>query len=169
MKLHLSQIPKTAKGETLLPLNISSEELTMIDGTAIDEKVESDSCNKELSSWRCSTAKDASLDGNFFLGSDKGDTIHKDISPNTPHPSIEYPPLYFVIKRYPKILNAMYYLYRVRWELQYPLQRRVPFSKKLRKIGITCTWGELLLWAPPIHHHCDSRDHDQLCSSKCSK
>jgi len=127
-------------------LNISSEELTMIDGIVIDENVGNDSCDKELSS--CSTAKDASLDSNFFLGSDKGDTIHKDISPNTPHPSIEYPPLYFAIKRYPKILNAMYYLYRVRWELQYPLQRRVPFSKKLRKIGITCTWGELLLWAP---------------------
>ncbi len=70
-------------------------------------------------------------------------------SPNSPHPTIEYPPLYFVIRRYPRIMSAVCSVYRVRWEVNYPLQRRVPLSKKLRKIGITCcTWGELLLWTP---------------------
>jgi NADPH oxidase len=40
-------------------------------------------------------------------------------------------------------------LYTIRWELSYPLQRRLPLSKKiLRKIGISLTWGEALLWAP---------------------
>ena len=75
---------------------------------------------------------------------------HVDLSPNSPHPSIEYPPLYFILKRFPCILNAMERLYKVRWEIQYPLQRRVPFSKKLRKIGITATWGECLLMVPFI-------------------
>ena len=70
------------------------------------------------------------------------------LSPNSPHPAIEYPPLYFLIKGSPRILNAMEWLYHMRWEMRYPLQKRVPLSKKLRRIGITATWGEVLLMIP---------------------
>ena len=38
--------------------------------------------------------------------------------------------------------------YKIRWLMRYPLQRRVPFSKKIRKIGIYMTWGELILLLP---------------------
>ena len=76
-----------------------------------------------------------------------GDT-KVDLAPNSPHPLIEYPPLYFILKRYPKIMNALERFYKIRWELQYPLQRQVFLSKKLRKIGITATWGESLLMLP---------------------
>jgi len=66
-----------------------------------------------------------------------------------PHPLLEYPPLYFVLKYFQMLMTCLQNLYKVRWELSYPLQRRVPFSKLvLRKVGISLTWGELLLWTP---------------------
>lgn len=77
-------------------------------------------------------------------------SFESDLYPNCPHPTIEFPPLYFVLKRFPFILNKLECLYKFRWELQYPLQRRIPLSKKLRKIGITATWGECLLMLPFI-------------------
>ncbi len=89
--------------------------------------------------------------------SDKNDTFNNDDVmvppeeewfPNNPHPLLEYPPLYFVLKRFPKLMTFLRSLYKVRWELSYPLQRRVPLSKLLRKVGICLTWGELLLWTP---------------------
>lgn len=71
-----------------------------------------------------------------------------DLSPNSPHPAIEYPPLYFILKHFPRILNCMEKFYRIRWELKYPLQRPVFLSKKLRKIGIYVSWGECLIMLP---------------------
>jgi hypothetical protein len=68
--------------------------------------------------------------------------------PNFPNPLIEYLPLYFVLKHFPTVLATINKIYAFRWDLHYPLQRRIPFSKKLRKIGIIATWGELLLWCP---------------------
>lgn len=68
--------------------------------------------------------------------------------PNKPHPALEYPPLYFLLKRFPLIMDSMTNFYKIRWEMQYPLQKRVPFSKKLRKIGLFMTWGELILLLP---------------------
>lgn len=80
---------------------------------------------------------------------DDDDTrIRHDFSPNSPHPAIEFPPLYFILKRFPKILNAIESLYVLRWHIKYPLQRPVILSKRLRKIGIRATWGECLLILP---------------------
>jgi hypothetical protein len=76
------------------------------------------------------------------------DLFKGEFSPNFPHPLIEYPPLYFILKSSPRVMNALRKIYAFRWELHYPLQQRVPFNKKLRKIGITATWGELLIWMP---------------------
>ena len=69
---------------------------------------------------------------------------------NSPHPTIEYPPLYFALKKCPSILKMLNGLYRIRWMLRYPFQRRLPMSKKLRKIGITATWADCLLMLPFI-------------------
>ena len=98
-----------------------------------------------------------SFTDNDSMGRNDGHTLENksgnnenEFSPNSPHPTIEYLPLYFVLKRFPSILNAMECFYRVRWELKYPLQRPVFLSKKLRKIGITVTWGECLFMLPFI-------------------
>jgi hypothetical protein len=70
----------------------------------------------------------------------------------TTHPSLEYPLLYFILKCLPDAFSRwIRNLYTVRWELSYPLQKRLPLSKKLlRKVGISLTWGEFLLWTPLI-------------------
>ena len=77
---------------------------------------------------------------------------HDNWFPNNPHPSLEYPVLYFILKCLPNcVMIWIRKVYTIRWELSYPLQRRLPLSKKfLRKIGISLTWGEALLWAPFI-------------------
>jgi hypothetical protein len=84
------------------------------------------------------------------MGNFENDIIlDKERCPNTPHPSLEYPLLYFLLKCLPQgVMVWIRNLYKIRWELSYPLQKRVPFSKFLRKIGIYLTWGELLLWIP---------------------
>lgn len=78
------------------------------------------------------------------------DKMVEDWQPNTQHPSLEYPPLYFFLKRFPKLQNQVRKLYTLRWEVSYPLQMHVPLTKYLRKIGIVITWGELLLFLPFI-------------------
>lgn len=67
---------------------------------------------------------------------------------NDPHESLEYPPLYFFLKRFPMFKSCFQVLYRLRWSSAYPLQKRVPFSRKMRKVGLVVTWGELLLLLP---------------------
>lgn len=73
---------------------------------------------------------------------------HVIVTPNEPHPSLEFPPLYFLIKQWPWLLQSIKYLYLFRWRASYPLQQRVIGSRYLRKIGIYSTWGELLLVMP---------------------
>jgi predicted ferric reductase len=68
--------------------------------------------------------------------------------PNRPHPSLEFPPLYFALKRWPWLAQQIKPLYKLRWRLSYPLQKRLPFNKALRKVGIRMTWGEALLLMP---------------------
>jgi hypothetical protein len=68
--------------------------------------------------------------------------------PNDPHPSLEYPPVYFMIKDWPWLHEAIQSLYIYRWRASYPLQRRVPCSGDLQKLGIYFTWGELILLLP---------------------
>lgn len=70
------------------------------------------------------------------------------VEPNEPHPSLEFPPLYFVIKKWPWLLEAVKSCYLFRWRASYPLQKRVAGSRLLRKFRIFLTWGELLLIIP---------------------
>jgi hypothetical protein len=72
----------------------------------------------------------------------------KRCSPNRPHPALEYPPLYFALRRCPWLFERSKQLYAFRWRLSYPLQRMVPFTRALRKMGIYLTWGELILLLP---------------------
>jgi predicted ferric reductase len=74
--------------------------------------------------------------------------LEEETIPNSPHPALEFPPLYFVLRRFPTLLDFCQSLYRYRWSISYPLQRRIIFSKVLRKAGIFLTWGELLLVLP---------------------
>lgn len=69
-------------------------------------------------------------------------------SPNRPHPALEYPLLYFILRRFPPFFERVKVLYAYRWRFTYPLQRNVPFSRSLRKAGIHSTWGELLIIMP---------------------
>ena len=69
-------------------------------------------------------------------------------SPNRPHPSLEYPLLYFCLKRWPWLQTQIKHFYACRWKLSYPLQKKVILSRALRKLRIHLTWGELLLLIP---------------------
>jgi len=69
-------------------------------------------------------------------------------APNHPHPGLEYPPLYFFIHRSPFLMGLFKSFIRIRWRVSYPLQRRIPLSRLLRKANIFCTFGELLLILP---------------------
>ena len=68
--------------------------------------------------------------------------------PNDPHPSLEFPPLYFGLGRFPKFRERIKKLYSWRWSMSYPLQKRVKGSKILRYLGIYLTYGEILLFIP---------------------
>jgi NADPH oxidase len=71
--------------------------------------------------------------------------------PNHPHPALEYPPLYFFIRRFPQLSELSKGFFQSRWRLSYPLQQRIPFSRTiLRKLNIFTTLGELLLILPFI-------------------
>ncbi|KAI2497882.1 FAD-binding domain [Fragilaria crotonensis] len=71
--------------------------------------------------------------------------------PNQPHPALEYPPLYFLIRRFPQLSQPSKGFFQSRWRLSYPLQQKLPFSRTiLRKLNIFTTLGELLLILPFI-------------------
>ena len=71
--------------------------------------------------------------------------------PNHPHPALEYPPLYFFIRRFPQLLELSKKFFQSRWRLSYPLQQKLPFSRTiLRKLNVFITLGELLLILPFI-------------------
>ena len=69
-------------------------------------------------------------------------------TPNRPHPALEYPLLYFLLRRCQWLFDKIKIPYAYRWRLSYPLQQNVPFGAKCAKMGIYCTWGELLLLIP---------------------
>ena len=70
---------------------------------------------------------------------------------NTPHESLECPPLYMLLKMCPPLLRAVQAIYSVRWNLTYPLQRRIPLKGAFfRKMGLSVTYGEVLLIMPFI-------------------
>lgn len=68
-------------------------------------------------------------------------------NPNKPHPLLEFPPLYWLVRN-TGLLEATTRFYQFRWRTSYPLQRRIFLSQHLRKAGIFCTIGELLLIIP---------------------
>ncbi len=70
------------------------------------------------------------------------------VSPNRPHQSLEYPLLFFLLKRWPWLFAKIKYFYMFRWSASYPLQKKIPGSQSLRKLGIHLTWGEVLLLIP---------------------
>mmetsp|Transcript_17499 Transcript_17499/g.24912 ORF Transcript_17499/g.24912 Transcript_17499/m.24912 type:complete len:910 (+) Transcript_17499:1233-3962(+) len=74
-----------------------------------------------------------------------------DVSGNAPHEALEVPPLYFLLKQWPCLLRAADFLYRFRWSLTYPLQRRIPLRGKIfRKVHLSSvTYGEIL-WILPF-------------------
>lgn len=67
---------------------------------------------------------------------------------NDPHPALETPLLYFMLRRHPKLLSGIQAFYNFRWDVAYPMQNRIPCSNLLRKIKIILTWSELLLLLP---------------------
>ena len=72
-------------------------------------------------------------------------------SPNQPHLALEYPPLYFLVRRFPLLVEPTKAFFRARWRFSYYLQHRIPLSRTvLRKLNIFVTLGELLLVIPFI-------------------
>lgn len=71
-----------------------------------------------------------------------------DTETNLPHPLLEFPPLYWILKPYPRVIEFITSMYKFRWHVSYPLQKRVIFSQTLRKLNIHMTWGELILVVP---------------------
>lgn len=84
----------------------------------------------------------------IFSTKEEKKEVEETFSPNRPHPSLEYPPLYFMLRRFPWLFDNIKILYLLRWRMSYPLQRRLPYSRLLRKAGVNLTWGELLLLLP---------------------
>ncbi len=68
--------------------------------------------------------------------------------PNRPHQALEYPPLYFLLKRFPRLMEVSKQWYVYRWRASYPLQQKLPCSRALRKLGVHLTWGEAILLLP---------------------
>ncbi|CAB9519825.1 expressed unknown protein [Seminavis robusta] len=54
--------------------------------------------------------------------------------PNEPHPLLEFPPLYWLVDKSPRLLKEIKHLYSLRWRCSYPLQRRVFLSKQLAEL-----------------------------------
>lgn len=69
-------------------------------------------------------------------------------APNQPHPSLEYPVLFFILKKWPWLHHNIKDFYNLRWRISYPLQKNVPWSPTLRKFRVHLTWGELLILLP---------------------
>ena len=74
-----------------------------------------------------------------------------DVSGNDPHEALEFPPIYFLLKSFPRLLQGFEVLYRIRWKLTYPLQKRIPLQCKIfHKVHISSvTYGEVL-WILPF-------------------
>lgn len=148
---HISSPPTSTISPKFQTRRVSLDSMVMtFDGERI---------NTQGNLVECSNSTETSRDSIKFKNNEEVNCAQKDpfhndevlkgnSHPNFPHPLIEYLPLYFVLKHFPTVLATINKIYAFRWDLKYPLQRRIPFSKKLRKIGIIATWGELLLWCP---------------------
>jgi len=78
---------------------------------------------------------------------DSVDVIEQDFT-NVPHPALETPLLYFLLRRFPCCLDAMYAFYNLRWDISSLLQNRIPCTKQLRKLNVVITVSELLILLP---------------------
>lgn len=67
---------------------------------------------------------------------------------NDPHPALETPLLYFLLRPFPTLRCWILVFYEMRWDTSYPLQNRIPCSRYLQKIGIIVTWSDLFLLVP---------------------
>ena len=153
----LSTIPPPSRANNLIStsrrrfLSLDLGEQVMKRGLGVGDASDCPHIDQKVPAISESISGDNSMGRNDGHKLEKKDGNNENVFfPNSPHPTIEYLPLYFVLKRFPSILNAMECFYRVRWELKYPLQRPVFLSKKLRKIGINVTWGECLFMLPFI-------------------
>jgi len=109
---------------------------------SLDAPVISDSSNTELQSsknLKSHATSEKKIENVSEFGND---------NLNLPHPAIEFPPLYFLLRKFPSLLEPFQRLYTIRWNLSYPLQRRIPGSTILRKCNIFLTYGELFLVLP---------------------
>lgn len=85
---------------------------------------------------------DNSDNRNFAITSEDGRNM------NESHPAMEYPPLYFMLQSYPRLMDPIRSVYAFRWRVSYPLQRKVVLPCKLRQFGLFLTWGEVLILIP---------------------
>ena len=78
-----------------------------------------------------------------------GDFVKLPPHQNHPHPMLEFPILFHCLRSCCScLLGPVLWLYNLRWSASYPLQRRLPFTRTLRKIKVIYTWTELLLILP---------------------
>lgn len=72
-------------------------------------------------------------------------------NPNHPHPALEFPPLYFLLRPYPYLLELSKGFFRLRWRLSYKLQKSIPCTRSVfRRMKIFLTLGDVLLILPFI-------------------
>ncbi len=74
-----------------------------------------------------------------------------DVSGNEPHEALEFPPIYFLLKNSPLLLQGLEALYGIRWQLTYPLQKRIPLHCKFfHKVHISSVTYSEVLWILPF-------------------
>lgn len=69
---------------------------------------------------------------------------------NEPHQALEFPVLYFLLKRFPTLKKSIGSFYKRRWSILNILQKRISIREKLFHKRIVITWGELLFIMPFI-------------------
>jgi predicted ferric reductase len=150
---HTSRLPTVPERPSLLRCSSKGEMSSCVPPLRHMESGEANSTNTTIAiaeTEQRSIYLDTNGDLCSFPVRKKSHTPYNEIvvEPNEPHPSLEFPPLYFILKKWPWLLQAIKYLYLFRWKLSYPFQRRVIGSRFLRKLGIYLTWGEILLIMP---------------------
>jgi predicted ferric reductase len=88
------------------------------------------------------------LNSSFLRREQRHSDPHINTSSFSPYPALEFPPLYFLVRHVPCLLQAIHSFYAFRWWVSYPLQRRVALSRQLHHLHIYMTYGELLLLLP---------------------
>lgn len=68
-----------------------------------------------------------------------------------PHPSLECPPLYFMLEPFPRSLEKIRRFYQWRRLLAHPLGKRIPGSRFFRCLGWHVTYGDVLLVLPLVY------------------